>query len=274
MAAKKAKAKKPEPQTHIQSLQGTKAEKLQTLYDQWVGCKKCELHSWRCSKFGEPSDDIVFCSGNPDAPVMIIGEAPGEEESQMLVPFVGRSGKLLNQILAATASDKNIQALLAWYTKVAHTAANEKKFHDEMFVWREQNFFLANVVSCRPPENRAPTPPEIEACMPRLLNVIYAADPRVIIVAGATASKALTERRSIQITSRRGELFEIQFRGIAGQVAYPAILTLHPSYLLRKADWNIPGGEYSKVVGDFSKALKIANFLKEKQDSNQSNEKL
>lgn len=257
------KPPKPEKKSLLQNLEGaSKEEKLQTLYNDWHKCRRCPLVDFRCTDEGQPIEDIVFCSGNPNASIMIVGEAPGEEEMEMMVPFVGRSGKLLNQILAATSQDAEIKQLYAWYLKVSHTNANEKTFHSKMFEWRDREYFLTNIVACRPPENRAPLPPEMEACKTRLDNLIYTVDPLLIISAGGIAASALTGHK-ILITSRRGEIFDTPIKGKLVDVLYPTLVTLHPSYLLRKADWNVAGGDYSKTVGDYAHAQRLVKFLQE-----------
>lgn len=254
-----AKAKKDKPEETpvvIHHFEGTKEERLQKLYDQWYKCDRCQLCQWRVT------EDIVFASGNPNAGVMLVGEAPGEDEAEQLIPFVGRSGKLLNQLLSTVAPDQSIKDLGAWYSKVAHGKANETKFHDEMFKWREKNLFVTNIVACRPPENRAPIPPEMLACRERLLNIIYIVDPVVIIASGKTAAEALVGKK-IEITVKMGELMDMEIDGRVGPLKYPVLLTLHPSYLARKADWNTPNGDYAKTLGHFMRAMKMYDFLME-----------
>lgn len=260
---KKKKVEEEEVKIPIHNFEGSKTEKLQRLYDEWFKCQRCPLKDFRCDDKGNEIEDIVFGSGNPDAGIMIIGEAPGEEEAIELQPFVGKSGKLLNQILASVSGDSDIKDLYRWYTKVAHNKSNEQTFHDGMFKWRDSNFFFTNIVSCRPPDNRTPIPDEIAACHERLLNIIYIVDPVLIISAGKVPAEALL-RKKIEITHKRGELAEMQLEGRVGRLSYPVMLTLHPSYLLRKADWNVVGGDYAKTVGDFMKAMKVYDFLMEK----------
>ncbi len=262
MAAKK-KNKKEEVIIPIHTFEGTKEEQLQKLYDSWFKCQRCQLKDFRCDGMGTPIEDIVFGDGNPNSGIMIVGEAPGEEEEKDLVPFVGRSGRLLNQILAATSADQSIKELVEWYSKVTHTKANEEKFHTAMFQWRHSNFFITNIVGCRPPENRSPIPPEIKACAERLHNLIYIVDPLVIIASGKTAAEALLNKK-IEVTMKRGDLYEMRMKGKQGELNYPVVLTLHPSFLLRKADWNVRGGDYTKTVADFMRALKVYDFLQEK----------
>jgi uracil-DNA glycosylase family 4 len=259
----KTKKQIEETKIPIHNFEGDKETQLQKLYDQWFKCQRCHLGSCRMTEAGQPIDDIVFCSGNPNSGIMIIGEAPGEEEAKEMVPFVGRSGRLLNQILAAVSADDNIRDLYTKYSKSSHNKANVDKFHSEVFKWREKNFFLTNIVSCRPPDNRTPLPPEIKSCHERLLNMIYIVDPLIIIASGKTAAEALVGKK-IEITMKRGELFEMNMAGKISNFNYPVILTLHPSFLLRKADWKDSGGDYTKTVSDFMKAMKIHDFLMEK----------
>jgi DNA polymerase len=261
--ARKAKKQQEETTTIIHTFHGSKEEQLQSLYDQWFKCQRCGLKDFRCTDEGQEIEDIVFCSGNPDSGVMIVGEAPGEEEMKELVPFVGRSGKLLNQILAATAADPEVKQEYVKYQKGTRSRNAEREFHDFMFKWREKNVFITNIVSCRPPENRQPIPPEIKACNERLMNLIYIVDPIIIIASGKTAAETLVNKK-LEVTMKRGELFDMKMKGKVGELTYPVILTLHPSYLLRKADWNVQGGDYSKTLMDFMKAFRVYDFLMEK----------
>lgn len=260
---KTKKKKEEEAPIPLHTFEGTKDEQLQKLYDSWFKCERCQLKDFRCDGMGDPIEDIVFCNGNPHSGVMIIGEAPGEEEMNELVPFVGRSGKLLNQLLANTAGDPAVKEEYVKYNKGTRSKAHEKDFHNFMFEWRAKNFFITNIVGCRPPENRTPIPPEIKACSERLLNLIYIVDPILIIASGKTAAEALLNKK-IEVTMKRGDLFEMKMKGKVRDATYPVMVTLHPSFLLRKADWNVAGGDYSKTLGDFMMAMKLYDFLMEK----------
>lgn len=259
----KKKSIKEEFPVHLENFQGSKQDRLQQLYQKWHKCVRCPLNEFRMDEDGNPVDDIVFASGNPEARIVVVGEAPGEDETKHGVPFVGASGRLLNQILAAAAPDKEMQDLAKWYSKVSHTAANSNKFHEMVFEWRDKNFFFTNIVGCRPPENRTPIPTEIAPCNERLANILYIVDPLVVVAVGKTAAEALTGKK-IEIRMKRGELFDSYVQGRVTQVAYPTILALHPSYLLRVADWGTPGGEYDKTLDDFSRVFKIRDFMLEK----------
>ena len=142
--------------------------------------------------------NTVFMDGNPEAPVMIVGEAPGAEEDRLGRPFVGRSGQLLDRMLAAIGLDR---------TKVQVT----------------------NVIYWRPPGNRKPTAAEIAACLPFVLRHIALARPRVLVLAGGTACGALLGQEGI--TRLRGRWVDLTVPGLENPV--PTLPMFHPSFLLR-----------------------------------------
>lgn len=260
--AKRISAKKALELIKPQILQGTKAERLKQLYEQWYDCKKCILHGFRRrADTAEPLADIVFGEGNPDAKVMIVGEAPGGEEEASGIPFVGPSGKLLNQILAAISDDTGIQELLKWYDTVRHTPETQNHFHEKVQEWRHTEFFLTNTVACRPPENRTPTNPEMRACWPRLLDIINIVDPWFIIASGKAATEALV-RKNVEITKKRGELFDVDIPGLVTNYKKPVLATLHPSYLLRIADYRSKTGSFVQTIRDYLWAMKYVDGLK------------
>lgn len=149
-------------------------------------CQRCELGSTRTH--------AVVGRGNLKAPIMIVGEAPGQNEDETGLPFVGRSGQLLDKILSSV----NLTT--------------------------EEDVYIANINKCRPPNNRVPTPNEIAACLPYLQEQIRLIDPKIILLTGATAVKGLTgDKRGI--TKIRGQWLEWERR-----LCMPIF---HPSYLLR-----------------------------------------
>jgi DNA polymerase len=149
-------------------------------------CQRCEL--------GQTRLHPVVGRGNERAPIVIIGEGPGQNEDEQGLPFVGRSGQLLEKILASV----NLST--------------------------EKEVYICNVVRCRPPENRVPTPAEIAACKPYLLEQIRLVDPKIILLTGATAVRALTGKKD-GITKIRGTWIEWE-----GRWCMPIF---HPAYLLR-----------------------------------------
>jgi DNA polymerase len=148
-------------------------------------CKRCRLHTTRHS--------IVFGDGNPKAQLVFVGEGPGADEDEQGLPFVGRAGKLLTQMIEAMGLQR-------------------------------KDVYICNVVKCRPPQNRQPEKDEVAECSPFLFRQIDTIAPKVIVCLGATAAKTIlnTERG---ISQFRGEWLE--FRGRKLMVTY------HPAYLLR-----------------------------------------
>jgi uracil-DNA glycosylase family 4 len=143
--------------------------------------------------------NTVFADGNPAAPVMIVGEAPGGDEDRIGRPFVGRAGQLLDRMLAAIGIDR--------------TGA-----------------YITNVLFWRPPGNRKPTPDEIAACLPFLWRHIALIHPKVVVMAGGTSASTLLGRGE-GITRLRGRWFDLPVPGLPAPV--PALATYHPSFLLR-----------------------------------------
>jgi len=166
-----------------------KAESLEQLNSLICDCTNCVLHRGR-NKF-------VFGSGNLNADVMVIGEGPGAEEDKQGLPFVGRAGKLLTDILKAIKFER-----------------------DEVFI--------GNIVKCRPPDNRTPLPDEMETCIPYLRKQIELIKPKLILCLGLTAAKGLLKKKD-SLTSMRGQVFE--YEGIKTMV------TFHPAALLRNPNW-------------------------------------
>jgi len=186
-----------------------KADTLEQLDNLINKCTACKLHEGR-NKF-------VFGSGNPNADVMVVGEGPGAEEDKQGLPFVGRAGKLLTDILKAINFSR-----------------------DEVYI--------ANIVKCRPPGNRTPLPDEMDTCLPYLKKQIEIIKPKVILCLGLTAAKGLLNKRD-SLTSMRGKVFE--FENIKVMVTY------HPAALLRNPNWKRPCWEdlqkfrklYDELVG-------------------------
>jgi len=164
-------------------------EHLVEVYREASGCVKCPLASTRTN--------VVFGSGSADADLMFVGEAPGAEEDRQGLPFVGRAGGLLTELLAGIGLQR-------------------------------QDVFIANVLKCRPPGNRDPQPSEIETCEPYLMRQIELIEPRVIATLGNFATRLLTGSRS-GITRLRGTP---QVHRIAGRTLFVMPL-LHPAAALR-----------------------------------------
>jgi len=155
-------------------------------------CKRCRL----C----EARNNIVFGSGNEMASLVFVGEGPGADEDEQGLPFVGRAGQLLTQMIENTAAKEGIPI-------------------------RRPDVYICNVVKCRPPENRTPQPDEMEICGQFLFRQLESIRPKAICVLGATAMKALLNTKE-GITRSRGKWHK--WRDI------PVMITYHPSYLLRQ----------------------------------------
>jgi uracil-DNA glycosylase len=155
-------------------------------------CKRCRL----C----EARTRIVFGSGNENAALVFVGEGPGADEDEQGLPFVGRAGQLLTQMIENTATKEGIPI-------------------------RRPDVYICNVVKCRPPENRTPQPDEMEICGQFLFRQLENIRPKAICVLGATAMKALLNTKE-GITKSRGKWHK--WRDI------PVMITYHPSYLLRQ----------------------------------------
>jgi DNA polymerase len=182
-----------EPQMTTNSLsQGLKEDsepspRLVEVREELGDCQRCKL----C----ETRQTIVFGSGNPNADLVFVGEGPGADEDAQGLPFVGRAGKKLTEII-------------------------EKG----MLLDRGNDTYICNIVKCRPPGNRDPEKDEVEACKPFLIKQLKAIRPKVIVALGKPAASTLLGR-TVPITKERGTWHE--FEGMK------LMLTYHPAYLLR-----------------------------------------
>jgi DNA polymerase len=162
-----------------------RAAALRIIREEIGDCTRCALHKGR--------NHLVFADGDPNARLMFVGEGPGADEDAQGLPFVGRAGQLLNNMIAA------------------------------MGLRREQ-VYIANVVKCRPPGNRTPEPEEANTCSPFLFRQIDVVRPRVLVALGATAATYLLGHRQ-PLAGLRGRVHA--FRGMQ------LIVTYHPAFLLR-----------------------------------------
>lgn len=159
---------------------------FENLKNKCLNCHKCDLHSGRCN--------VVFGVGNENAKIMFVGEGPGEQEDIQGIPFVGKSGQLLDKYLSLIDLDRNT------------------------------NIYIANIVKCRPPMNRDPKPEEQDVCIEYLRQQVKLIRPRIIVCLGRIAAQRLMSP-DFRVTSQHGQFIEkggILFMG-----------TFHPSALLR-----------------------------------------
>lgn len=174
-------------------------DKCDTLEELEALCKKAEV-----LRTDLEGTQLVFGVGNPDADLMIIGEAPGEQEDEQGEPFVGKAGQLLNKILDAINFNRG-------------------------------DVYIANILKHRPPNNRNPKPEEREQSLPFLLRQIDLVNPKLILTVGKVAAQTMLDKKS-SLSRMRGEFHD--FRG-----KYELLATYHPAALLRNAKWKRPTWE-------------------------------
>ena len=174
------------------SIKGPKGGKLQELKDSIGKIKNCELK--------KSSTNIVFSDGNPDAKIMIIGEGPGANEDLEGVPFIGRTGELLDKMLLSINLDRD-------------------------------NVYISNVVNYRPPENRNPTETEIARYLPYIIKHVEIINPQILILLGSTALNAIIGNDKV-ISDIRGKWIDKKI----GRCSTSIIASFHPAFLMRQPD--------------------------------------
>jgi DNA polymerase len=162
---------------------------LTELNEQICTCMQCPL--------GHTRTNFVFGSGNPNADIMIVGEAPGADEDEQGLPFVGRAGQLLTKILEAISLPR-------------------------------EEVYICNILKCRPPNNRKPLAGETDQCEPYLWKQIEIVQPKLILALGLTAANTLLKNKE-SMTNLRGKIHD--YHGIRTLVTY------HPAALLRNPEW-------------------------------------
>ena len=180
-----AKEETPGDATTVPAVIQDKVEALKAIREDIGDCTRCALHRRRTH--------IVFGVGNVNADIMFVGEGPGADEDLQGEPFVGRAGQLLNNMISAMGL-------------------------------RREAVYIANVVKCRPPQNRTPEKEECDTCSPFLFRQIEVVKPRMIIALGAVAAKNLLTINDT-MTNLRGRIYD--YRGTK------LVVTYHPAYLLR-----------------------------------------
>ena len=215
-----------------------KASRLSALHAEWQDCKRCGL----C----ETRQNVVFGEGNPDARLMIVGEAPGAEEDKEGKPFIGEAGRVLNTFLRAAAIN------------------------------REEDVFITNTIACRPTrdatdpktgktfkENRVPSKEERACCKERLLETIYIIDPFLILALGKTALQSLLGKVNV-ITKMRGNVYTLHLQGRQTEVRYPVLAMYHPAFLARSFDYSNPEGVWFQTGKDFKMATQVVDYINSK----------
>jgi DNA polymerase len=209
-----------------------KQAQLIKLYDEWAECERCGL----CAPENRRRHHVVFGDGNPDAALMIVGEAPGEKEDITGAPFKGASGKAVDRFLGALDSSR-------------------------------EEVFITNVVACRPTDetgkkNRKPDKEEIAECAPRLHQIINIVDPFVVLMLGNTPLKALTQAKG-GITKYAKDItrprLQVVTPGLQVPVTRDGFATFHPSFLLRKWEEE-EGSDVHRSFLTWEKAFKVADM--------------
>ena len=190
-----------------------KVKDLTILKKAIIDLKNCDLRN--------QAKNIVFSDGNPKSKIMLIGEAPGANEDQEGLPFVGRAGVLLDKMLAAINLDR---------TKV----------------------YISNIVNYRPPENRRPTEEEIKRYLPFITKHIEIINPKILILLGSTAMNALIGS-DVVISKMRGKWIEKKF----GNCKTSVIITFHPAFLMRQPAQKKSAWIDLKMIRDKKANLKI-----------------
>ncbi len=190
------------PQTQAGEMTKVNSE-IVTLADFNAEIKDCQ----NCA-LGSSRTNFVFGVGNPNADLMFVGEAPGEREDMEGVPFVGRAGKLLTDILKAIDL-------------------------------KREDVYIANVLKCRPPNNRDPKRDEIEECEPYLLKQIELIKPKLLVALGRISAMTLLRTKD-SLTAMRGQIFDYHGTDM--------VVTYHPAALLRNPNWKRPAWEDFKKI--------------------------
>ena len=167
-----------------------KVESLNKLKSSVLNLKNCDLK--------KRAKNIVFSDGNPNSKIMLVGEAPGANEDEEGLPFVGRAGALLDKMLASIELDR-------------------------------KKVYISNIINYRPPDNRRPTSEEIERYLPFITKHIEIINPKILVLLGSTAMNALIGNE-IVISKMRGKWIEKKF----GNCKTSVIITFHPAFLMRQ----------------------------------------
>lgn len=213
-----------------------KRERLRALRSSWIDCQKCDL----C----ESRTNVVFGEGNPEADILVIGEAPGENEDYEGRPFIGVAGQILNEFL------------------------------DSCALSREDDVYVTNVVGCRPTvegindrtgepkiDNRPPSKDEREACRPRVLEIIYIIDPLLIVTIGKVPFQVLFGRAP-KMESLRGHMQTLHLAGRHDTDLRYAVLPMYHTAFLNRTHDRRAEGPWGKTMTDWVKVCNVIDYLR------------
>ena len=190
-----------------------KIKRLELLKRSILNLKNCDLK--------KQAKNIVFSDGNPKSKIMLIGEAPGANEDQEGLPFVGRAGQLLDKMLSAIDLNR-------------------------------EKVYISNIINYRPPENRRPSEEEMERYLPFIKKHIEIINPKILVLLGSTAMNALVGNEVV-ISKMRGKWIEKQF----GNCSTSVIITFHPAFLMRQPGQKKMAWVDLKMIRDKKIKLKI-----------------
>jgi DNA polymerase len=209
---------------------------MRQLRERWIACERCDLCETRTK--------VVFGSGNPEADILVVGEAPGENEDTTGRPFVGIAGQILDEFLASVALE------------------------------RSTDLYVTNVVGCRPTaegmddrtgrpkiDNRPPTKDERLACKPRILEILYVVDPLLVITIGKVPFQVLFGKAP-KMESLRGHIKTLHIPGRHTDLRYSVMPMYHTAFLNRTHDRR-PEGPWGKTMDDWVKVCRVIDYLRE-----------
>lgn len=221
---------------------------LEDTFEKYADCTACGL----CDKRLQ----VVFGSGSASADILVVGEAPSEEDESQGIPFLGKPGKLFLDMLAMVWPET--EEILRFRN---YDSEDNYAYFTDLREYLDKYIFWTNIVGCRTPEGRVPTGMEIEACSDRLQRIIYAVDPLIILALGKTAASAVVGK-TVQITDKRGSIFDVAVASpvTGAQVRYPMMALLAPGFLLKKGDQSLVAekkGDTYKTLQDLKQALTL-----------------
>ena len=190
-------------------LENTRKDPIETFHGDLVAFKESICNCTKCP-LSQTRKNFVFGVGNPQADIVFVGEAPGEQEDIQGVPFVGRAGKLLDKILAAIELTRD-------------------------------DIYICNVLKCRPPNNRDPIPFEVEQCEPYLINQLHLINPKLIVALGRISACTILKTKE-SLKNLRNRIFS--YAGV------DLLVTYHPAALLRNPNFKKPAWEDFQLIRD------------------------
>jgi DNA polymerase len=185
---------------------------------------------------------------------MIVGEAPGADENNDGIPFTGKSGRHLLQLLEKVwGNEENLEKI--------REITDDQEYFRQVRDMVEDRVFFTNAVLCMPEDNRTPSSKELKNCRERLHKTIYAVDPQIILAFGKTAASTILGK-NVAIQNRKGDIFDVSITSpVTGRkVRYPMMALLHPSSLLRKGDRSLvrqKTGDTYTTMGDLRYGLSL-----------------